>query len=121
VKRLLGFARAATREVHALFLAARDPRTPWGAKLLAGFVAAYALSPVDLIPDAIPVLGLLDEVILLPPLIWLALRMIPEGVMAEARAAALAAEARPRSRLGLAIVVALWLLAALFLAGWLFR
>jgi uncharacterized membrane protein YkvA (DUF1232 family) len=119
VKRLLRLARALKREVHALFLAARDRRTPWAAKLLAGFVAAYALSPVDLIPDAIPGLGLLDEVILLPPLIWLALRMIPPGVMADCRAAALAAEARPRSRLGLAIVVALWLLGALLLGAWL--
>jgi uncharacterized membrane protein YkvA (DUF1232 family) len=76
-------------------LAARDPRVPWYAKLFAAAIAAYALSPIDLIPDFIPVLGYLDEVILLPLAIMLAIRMIPADVMVEHRAAAVKAEATP--------------------------
>ncbi|WP_458097278.1 YkvA family protein [Roseomonas sp. WA12] len=110
--RLLAWARSLRREVHALWLAARNPRTPWYAKAFALVIAAYALSPIDLIPDVIPVLGLLDEVLLLPPAIWLAVRMVPVEVMAESRAAALAAEGRPVSRAGAMLVVVAWALAA---------
>ncbi len=66
-----------TRESLALYYVARDPRTPWYAKLLAGAIVAYALSPIDLIPDFIPVLGLLDDLLLLPAAIWLAVRLVP--------------------------------------------
>ena len=112
------WARAVRRDVHALWLAARDPRTPWYARAFALAVAAYALSPIDLIPDFIPVLGYLDEVLLLPPAILLAIRLVPPQVMAEHRAAAVAAAQRPVSRAGAALIVALWLAAALALLWW---
>jgi uncharacterized membrane protein YkvA (DUF1232 family) len=101
----------------ALWLAARDARTPMAAKVVAGLVAAYALSPVDLIPDFIPVLGYLDDLLIVPAGIWLALRLIPPALMAELRAEA-ESRAVPRSLAGAAAVVAIWLVAvALF--GWL--
>ncbi|KQT82497.1 DUF1232 domain-containing protein [Aurantimonas sp. Leaf443] len=106
------WARAVKRDVVALWIAARDPRTPWPAKLAAGAVAAYALSPIDLIPDFIPVLGLLDDAILLPLGILLALRLVPAPLMAEFRAEAAAREGRPRSRGGAAVIVVLWIAAA---------
>jgi uncharacterized membrane protein YkvA (DUF1232 family) len=117
--RLRDWARAIRRDVHALWLAARDPRTPCCAKAFALAIAAYALSPIDLIPDVIPVLGLLDEVLLLPLAIRLAVRLVPPEVMAEHRAAARAAEGRPVSRAGGAFVVAAWVLAAAGLLLWL--
>ena len=82
------WARAITRDVHALYLAARDPRVPWYAKAVAVAVAAYALSPLDLIPDFIPVLGQLDDAVIVPLGILLAVRLIPPELMAEFRAAA---------------------------------
>jgi len=85
--RLREWAREVRRDVHALHLAARDPRTPWYAKAFALLIAAYALSPIDLIPDFIPVLGYLDEVVLLPLAILLAVRLVPAEVMVEHRAA----------------------------------
>ncbi len=118
LRRLRDWARAIRRDVHALWLAARDPRTPWIARLLAVVLAAYALSPIDLIPDVIPVLGLLDEAILLPLGILLAVRLIPPPLLTEFRAAASAAQARPGSRAGAAIVVVLWLLAAALALRW---
>jgi uncharacterized membrane protein YkvA (DUF1232 family) len=99
------------RDVVALWLAARDPRTPWHAKALAGFVAAYALSPIDLIPDFIPVLGWLDDLLIVPAGIWLAVRWVPPVLMAELRERA-ASRARPRSRIAALIIVALWVAAA---------
>jgi len=112
---LRAWAAALKREVTALALAARDPRTPRVAKLLALAIVAYALSPIDLIPDVIPVLGLLDDLVLLPVGLWAVMRLIPAEVLAEHRAAA-AGGARPApSRAGAAIVVALWLLAALLM------
>ncbi|NBW77054.1 MAG: DUF1232 domain-containing protein [Sphingomonadaceae bacterium] len=107
MERLRAWARALKRDVMALWLAARDPRVPFGAKLLAGLVAAYALSPIDLIPDFIPVLGYLDDLLIVPAGIWLAIRLIPEPVMAELRAQALERD-RPTSRAGLLLVVAIW-------------
>lgn len=119
LERLASWARGIRRDVHALYLAARDPRTPWYAKALALGIAAYALSPIDLIPDFIPVLGLLDEALLLPPAILLAIRLIPPAVMAEHREAAARAGSRPVSRAGAAFIVALWIAAAAGLALWL--
>jgi uncharacterized membrane protein YkvA (DUF1232 family) len=116
---LRAWAREIRRDVHGLHLAARDPRTPWYAKAFALLIAAYALSPIDLIPDFIPVLGYLDDVILLPLAILLAVRLVPAEVMAEHRAAAVAAEVEPVSRAGAAIVVTVWLLAAGALLWWL--
>lgn len=117
-RRIKDWARAARRDVHALWLAARDPRTPWYARAFALAVAAYALSPIDLIPDFIPVLGYLDEVILLPPAILLAIRLVPPEVMAEHRATAAAAQARPVSRAGAALIVAVWAAVAAALVWW---
>ena len=95
-------------EVLAVFFAARDPAAPWGPRLLALLVAAYALSPIDLIPDFIPVLGLLDDLILVPLGLWLVLRWMPAAVMVRARARATALLARPRSWLAGAAVVLIW-------------
>jgi uncharacterized membrane protein YkvA (DUF1232 family) len=117
-RRIKDWARAIRRDVHALWLAGRDPRVPWYAKAFALLIAAYALSPIDLIPDFVPILGYLDEVILLPPAILLAVKLVPPDLMAEHRAAAARAEGRPVSRAGAAMVVALWLLAAVALVWW---
>lgn len=103
----------------ALWLAARDPRVPLPAKLLAGAVAAYALSPIDLIPDFIPVLGLVDDLLIVPLGIWLSVRMIPVAVMADLRAQAETLAARPVSRAGMAFVLLLWLGGAAALLWWL--
>lgn len=108
VGQLREWARALKRDVLALRLAASDSRVSPGAKLLALLVAAYALSPIDLIPDFIPVLGLLDDLLLVPAGIWLVLRLIDPQVIAELRQRGAAME-RPRSWAGAALVVALWL------------
>jgi uncharacterized membrane protein YkvA (DUF1232 family) len=113
--RLRDWAHAVRRDTHALARAARDPRVPWYAKALALGIAAYALSPIDLIPDFIPVLGFVDEIILLPLAMMLVVRLIPPEIMAEHRAAAAAA---PPSRTAAAVIVAIWLAAAA-LCGWL--
>jgi uncharacterized membrane protein YkvA (DUF1232 family) len=103
-------------EAHAVWLAARDPRTPLPAKLLGLLIAAYALSPIDLIPDFIPVLGLMDDAILIPIGVWLFEKLTPANILAEHRAAAEAASQRPRSHWGILIVVAIW--AALAWLAW---
>lgn len=110
-------AHALRVDAHAVWLSVRDPRVPWYAKLLGIIVTGYALSPIDLIPDFIPVLGLLDDAILIPAGIWLMLRLIPDAIFAEHRAAAEIASHRPVSRIGAAIVVLLWL-AILASLGW---
>lgn len=97
------------RDVHALYLASRDPRVPWHAKACALAVAAYALSPIDLIPDFIPVLGYLDDLVIVPLGIMLVIRLIPPGILAEHRELAAAAGKRPVSRAGAAAIVALWI------------
>jgi uncharacterized membrane protein YkvA (DUF1232 family) len=117
-QRLRSWARAIKRDVHAVWLASRDPRVPWHAKALAIAVAAYALSPIDLIPDFIPVLGYLDELIVLPLGIMLVVRLIPAPIMAEHRAAAEAAPLRPKSRAGALAIVAIWIALSAG-AGWL--
>lgn len=118
--RLKAWARALKRDVHALYLASRDPRVPWYAKGLALIVAGYALSPIDLIPDFIPVLGYLDDVILVPAGVWLAIRLIPADVMAEHRALAEATPSRPVSKTAAIAVIAIWIAAAA-MVGWLLR
>jgi uncharacterized membrane protein YkvA (DUF1232 family) len=107
-------------EAHAVWLVARDPRTPWPARLLCLLIAAYALSPIDLIPDFIPVIGLLDDALLIPAGIWLVGRLLPAGLMEEHRAIALAAADRPVSKAGALIVVAVWAGAAV-LVWWVLR
>jgi uncharacterized membrane protein YkvA (DUF1232 family) len=112
----VSLARRLRVDAHAAWLAARDPRTPWYARAFGLFVTAYALSPLDLIPDFIPILGLLDDAILIPIGIWLFVKMLPEGLFAEHRAAAAEAAERPGSAWGAAIVIALWILWALLIA-----
>jgi uncharacterized membrane protein YkvA (DUF1232 family) len=103
------WARGIKRDILALWIAARDPRTPWYAKTMAAAVAAYALSPIDLIPDFIPVLGYLDDLLLLPIGILLAVRMIHADLMAEFRAKAVLLEAKPVSRVAMVFIIGLWL------------
>ena len=108
-ERLKQWARVLTRDVHAVYLAARDPRVPWYVKAIAVFVAAYALSPIDLIPDAIPVLGYVDDLIVVPLGIWIVIKLIPPEIMAEHRRAADQAVGKPVSRAGAAAVIGFWL------------
>lgn len=115
--RLKDWARAIKRNIHALYLASRDPRVPWYAKAVAVVVVGYALSPIDLIPDFIPVLGYLDDLILLPLGILLVIRLIPPAIMAEHRAAAVAARDCPVSRVAAVVIVCLWA-AAVVATGW---
>jgi uncharacterized membrane protein YkvA (DUF1232 family) len=101
-------------ETYALYLAYRDPRVPWYARLFAAVVVGYAFSPIDLIPDFIPVLGYLDDLLLVPAGIWLALRMIPPQVLADCRVRAQAAmqAGKPVNRIAAAVIVGVWLLLA---------
>lgn len=111
---LRAWAFALKRDALAVWLAGRDARTPWYAKAVALAVAGYAFSPIDLIPDFIPVLGLLDDVLIVPAGLWVALRLIPPTVLAEHRATAAALAAKPVSRPAAVVVVVIWLaLAAL--------
>ncbi|MDX8494606.1 YkvA family protein [Mesorhizobium sp. VK22B] len=112
------WARTIKRDTVALWLAARDPRVPWYAKAVSGAVAAYALSPIDLIPDFIPVIGYLDDLLIVPLGIMLAVRLVPAGLMQEFRDEA-ARRAKPVSRAGLMFMIAVWIAAALVLL-WLF-
>ena len=107
-------ARQLKTETYALYLAYRDPRTPWYARLVVACVVAYALSPIDLIPDFVPLLGYVDDLILVPLGIALALRLIPPPVLAECRLRAreALAAAQPMGRAAGAVVVAVWLLGA---------
>ncbi|HMO59406.1 MAG TPA: YkvA family protein [Roseiflexaceae bacterium] len=107
--RLQQRARDLKRETYALYLAYRDPRTPWYARIVVACVVAYALSPIDLIPDFMPILGYLDDLVLLPLGIALALRLIPADVMRESRAHAAHASQRPTSWAAAAVIVAIWL------------
>ena len=120
LSRAKGRARSLQRDVVALWLAARDPRVPWYAKVLCAVIAAYALSPIDLIPDFIPVLGYLDDLILVPIAITLAVRLIPAELMAELRAQAERQSRRPVSRVAAGAIIALWVstIAASLLVFW---
>jgi uncharacterized membrane protein YkvA (DUF1232 family) len=116
------WARGLKREVAALYFAARDPRTPRGVRILAFLVVAYALSPIDLIPDFIPVLGYLDDLILVPLGIWLVVRLLPPEVLREARRRADALTAKlPKVVLAGVAIVLIWLASAIALAGWLWQ
>ena len=103
------WAKALKREVVALHLAALDPRTPLVAKLAAAAVVAYALSPIDLVPDFIPVLGQLDDLILIPLGLWLVIKLVPREVLADARAKARDAERLPTSRAAAVVIAGLWI------------
>lgn len=116
-------ARALKAETYALYLVARDSRTPWYAKVLAGAVVAYALSPIDLIPDFIPVLGYLDDLIIVPLGISIAIRLVPDEVLQEcrARAARDPGATAPMSIVVGVVIVALWLTLAALVVGWIVR
>jgi len=122
VRRLKEWAQRLKSDIVALWFCTRHPRTPFIAKALAAALVAYAFSPIDLIPDFIPVLGYLDELILLPIGIWLVLKLVPQDVLAECRDQAArwleAKQQGPRSYFGAALIVALWL-AALIFVSWL--
>lgn len=105
------------RDVHAIYLAARSPRVPRHARIIAIAVAGYALSPVDLIPDFIPVLGYVDDLIIVPLGIWLVLSLISEEVLAEVRVKASEAGTRPLSKVAAIVVIAIWIVGAAAL-GW---
>ena len=107
-------------ETYALYLAYRDPRVPWYARLLAAVVVGYAFCPIDLIPDFVPVLGYLDDLLLVPLGIWLALKLIPPEVMAEARERAqqVMERGRPVNRVAALVVVSIWLLLAALALFW---
>lgn len=109
-----GWARRVKREIYALALAYRDPRVPWHARMVAAGVVAYAFSPLDLIPDPIPVLGYLDDLLLLPLGVLLAIRLIPPAILDEKRdqAEALLARGRPTNWTAAAVIIAIWLLLA---------
>lgn len=117
--KLKDWARRLKRDVIAVYLAARDPRTPWYARIAALCVAGYALSPIDLIPDFIPVLGYLDDVILVPLGILLVIKLIPPDMLAEHRATATRIAAKPRSYAGAGFIAVVWLVAAGLLLWWL--
>jgi uncharacterized membrane protein YkvA (DUF1232 family) len=111
LKKFQARARELKREAYAIYVAARDPRTPWYAKALIFFVVAHTFSPIDLIPDFIPVLGYLDDLIITPGGIWLAVRLIPPEVLEEARATA-AARGVDRSigKVGTVIIISVWVI-----------
>ena len=111
IARLRNLALSIKRDAHALYLAARDPRVPWHVKALAAAIAAYALSPIDLIPDFIPVLGYLDEVILLPMAIAGVIRLIDPAIMSEHRDAAARADGKPMSVAAAAAIILIWMVA----------
>lgn len=115
------WAKRIKRDVVALWIAARDPRTPLAAKIMAAVVAAYALSPIDLIPDFIPILGYLDDILLVPLGILLAVRLVPAALMADFRLTAEARLERPTSKAGLVAVILIWLAAAMAIAVLVFR
>ena len=114
-------ARRLKQEAFALYYACRDPRTPWYARLLAAGVVAYALSPLDLIPDFIPVLGMVDDLILVPLGVLLVAKLVPSEVMADCRARARGDTVLPKSRVGLALVIATWLLITVLVGFWILQ
>lgn len=116
LRRLEDLAKRAKRDGIALYLAARHPRVSWTVKAFAILVAAYVLSPIDLIPDFIPVIGFLDELILLPLIVGVIVRVVDPEIMAELRAEAALLAERPQSRLGALIILAVWCIVAGFLA-----
>jgi len=118
IQRTRQWTRLARREVYAVYRAARDPRVPWYAKALAFCVAGYALSPIDLIPDFVPVLGYIDDLIIVPLGILIVLKLIPPEIMAEHRALAAAAQGRPVSRAAAIMIVVVWA-ASIVVAAWL--
>ena len=120
LRQVNAWARAVKRDVLAVYLVARDPRVPWPVKILAAAVAAYALSPIDLIPDFIPVLGYLDDLVIVPLGILAVVKLVPADVLAELpEEAGRRLAARPRSWAGATVILALWLLLLAVAIRWL--
>ena len=116
------WAKRIKRDGVTLWFASKNPRTPWYAKALGVFVVAYALSPIDLIPDFIPVLGYVDDVLLLPGLIWLTIKLLPPEVLAECRGQAdewTQTHSKPTSRAGAFLIVLLWVAVGMAIWFWL--
>ena len=107
-------------ETYAIYIACKDPRVPWYARVFAGFVVAYAFSPIDLIPDVIPILGYLDDLILVPLGIILVLKMIPSDVLAECRekAEVVISQGKPTSKIAAIVIVGIWLLLGVLAVVW---
>jgi uncharacterized membrane protein YkvA (DUF1232 family) len=118
IARLKTWARGIKRDVVTVYFAARDPQAPTGARLLAAVVAAYALSPIDLIPDFIPVLGYLDDLLIVPFGLLLVMRLMPDEVIANARVKADTLLAKPRSLWAAACFVAIWIALGFYLSTW---
>jgi uncharacterized membrane protein YkvA (DUF1232 family) len=116
MKSLKAIAHNIRVDTHAVWLCARDPQVPLAVRLFGLAIAAYALSPIDLIPDFIPLLGLVDDAILIPLGVWLFLKMVPEDVFARHKAEAEIASHRPVSRTGAVIIIAIWVTLAALLA-----
>jgi uncharacterized membrane protein YkvA (DUF1232 family) len=116
------YVRRLKRETMALYLVARHPGTPWYAKLFVGAIVAYALSPIDLIPDFVPILGYLDDLVLIPIGISLALRIVPPAVLAECRTRAqeVTSEIKPASRIAGAVIAIIWITLAALLTAWIY-
>jgi uncharacterized membrane protein YkvA (DUF1232 family) len=114
IERWKRWAQQLKLEVFALYIAYKDPRTPWYAKVFAAVVVGYAFSPIDLVPDPIPVLGYLDDLVLVPLGAYLAVKMIPKEVMAESREKAkeMLAQGKPVNRLAAVIIVGIWIMVA---------
>ncbi|UVO49506.1 YkvA family protein [Sphingomonas sp. SUN019] len=121
VDRFRAWVKALKTEVVAVWIASRSPRTPLVAKVIAGAVAAYALSPIDLIPDFIPVLGYLDDLIIVPLGIAIVVRLIPADLMDNFRAQAMVRPDRPTSRVAAAFVITVWVVVSTALSVWLWR
>ncbi len=121
LERIKQWARTIRRDVIALWIATRDPRVPWYAKALATAIAAYALSPVDLIPDFIPVLGYLDDLVIVPAGILLVVWLIPAPLMAEFREQAAVIAQKPRSTSAAVIIIMIWVAVAALAGWWLWR
>jgi uncharacterized membrane protein YkvA (DUF1232 family) len=121
MSRLRKWAKELKRQTLVVYFAARDPRTPWLARLLALGIAAYALSPIDLIPDFIPVVGYLDDLFIVPLGLMLVLRLLPAEVRMAAQAQASAAVGRPTSRVMAVVIVAIWVIAIGATGLWLWQ
>ena len=114
LNRLKQWARSLKTEPYALYLAYRDPRVPWYARLMAACVVGYAFSPIDLIPDPIPILGYLDDLIIVPIGVWLTLKMIPVEIMTECREKARAEvqKGEPTNWVAAGVIISIWILLA---------
>ena len=112
--------RQLKKETYAIYIACKDPRVPWYARVFAGFVVAYAFSPIDLVPDVIPILGYLDDLILVPLGIILVIKMIPPDVLAECREKAeeVISQGKPTSKVAAVVIVGIWLLLGVLAVVW---